>query len=167
MDMGYTVIGQAGPKRYVTIDKATNGWIVTVNVTLRAETPEQAERARADAERAAARHRERLAGEIKQQVAHMAVMGEALSQVNAQSVRDIDEEIEPWKKNAQGRKKKLKAEDVVDRADAVARKIVETIPLPEPHSCGPRFIDPIETHVFHDERKMLEFLAGLFSGTAS
>lgn len=161
-----------GQKSLVNINRVTNGWLVTVHHYNRDKEISPETLARRNEERQQEildqkeREKKRIVREMTLQLANMAIIGEAAGKAQH---KGIQEELEPWKMDEEETADDPdSSENPLQKIEAIAEKIANeasterNAPLSGALS---NFIGGIcdtpgvETHIFTERAKMIEFVS--------
>ncbi len=156
-----------GQAPLLNVTRAANGWIVTVNnfnrdkeVSAETEAKRKLE-AEASLEAQKEREKQRMIREMKLQLANMSIIGEAAGKAQH---KGIEEAMESWKSSEDDDEED--SDDYMDKIETMATKIVEETDRSAWSGLYPGAglympTASIETHIFTDRQKMIEFVAGM------
>lgn len=160
--MTFTSFSQTGINPVINISRAANGWLVEVHHMNRERdvSPESLQKRKDDENRRLAeqkeREKKRIMRDMKLQITNMAIIGEAAGKAQH---RAIDEEVESWKTDTD---EEDISETLEQKIEKMAEKIASESPAPDYTFLGSPLgglISPaVETHLFTDRAKMVEFV---------
>lgn len=163
-----------GQKPLINVIKVTNGWLVVIHHHNRDKETSPETLAKWDVERQqqiiAQREREkkRIVREMRLQLANMAIIGEAAGKAQYKGIQD---ESEPWKRNEDEDEDDVAEEaagetskGALQKIEAIAQKIADETTSSDSSALAQvsAYVNlcssGVETHIFTEREKMIDFV---------